>query len=96
MTKHILNDEKMARMYNTNVLIEDIAWYFGVDRRTIYRHLATQGIYPNRKPATVWTPREEMQLIDAHRSGVTGQEYEEWVPTRTKTACKGHLRKLRM
>ena len=86
----------MVRMYKDNILMSDIEKHFGVDRRTIYRHLRSKKVEPSRKVSTTWTPREEMQLIDAHRNGVTGQEYEDWVSTRTTVACKGHLRKLGM
>lgn len=96
MTKHILDDNLIVRMYNNGDLVSDISTYFGVDGRTIYRHLRTQGIEPNRKVSPLWTEKEELQLIDAHRNGVTGRAYEDWVPTRTKDACKGHIRKLGM
>ena len=96
MTKHVLDDDKMVSMYNDNILMSDIEKHFGVDRRTIYRHLRSKDVEPSRKVSPAWTPREEMQLIDAHRNGVTGQEYEDWVSTRTTVACKGHLRKLGM
>ena len=94
MTKHILDDDKIVRMYNDCVRMSVIEKEFLVDRRTIYRHLRTKGIEPNRKVSPGWTPREEMQLADAVRNGITGREYEDWVPSRTKDACKGHLRKI--
>lgn len=92
MTNHVLDDDRMVKMYNNNVLVSDMEKYFKSDRRTIYRHLRTKGIEPNRKVSPSWTPHEEMQLIDAVRNGATGIEYTYYVPTRTKTACKGHLR----
>jgi len=94
MTKHVLDDDLMVRMYNNNDLMSDIEKHFEVGRRAIYRHLRTKDVEPNRKVSPLWTPHEEMQLMDAVRNGITGREYEEWVPTRTKYACKGHLRKL--
>ena len=92
MTKHVLDDDKMVRMYNDNMLMSNIEKHFCVDRRTIYRHLRSKGIEPSRKVSPKWTPKEELQLMDAVRNGITGRAYEDWVPTRTMTACKGHIR----
>lgn len=65
-----------------------------VDARTIYRHMRWHGVEPSRKVSPAWTPHEEMQLADAVRNGASGQGYTDYVPTRTKNACKGHLRNL--
>lgn len=92
MTKYVLDDDRMVRMYNDHMPMSEIEKHFTVDRRTIYRHLRWKDVEPNRKVSPAWTPHEEMQLIDAVRNNASGQEYTDYVPTRTKNACKGHLR----
>jgi len=92
MSRCYLDDDKLAKLYKDGVRMSDIEKRFGVHHRTVYTHLAWQGITPNRKVSKLWTPHEEAQLIDAVRNNATGFEYEFYVPTRTATACKGHRR----
>ena len=90
-----LNDDKLVGMYKSDITMPKIRKHFGVTNGTIYRHLRAKGIKLDRKISIPWTDHEEMLLIDAVRNGVTGQEYGEWVSTRSSYACKAHLRNMK-
>lgn len=92
MVKKNLDDELIIAMYNDGEPINDIKDHFGTCHETIYRHLSWHGIYPNRRTASAWTLCEEERLLDALHHGATGEEYVDYVPTRTMYACKGHIR----
>jgi len=90
-----LDDDKLVGMYKSGITMSKIRKHFGVTNGTIYRHLRAKKVKLGRKISIPWTYHEEMLLIDAVRNGVTGKEYEEWVPTRSSYACKAHLRNMK-
>ena len=95
MRRANINDDELVRMYNNDVPIPELMAHFNINRTVIYKHLKKAGA-PTHRRSPAWTSEEERQLIAARDAGCTGQEYEEWIPTRSLPAIKGHLLKMRM
>lgn len=92
----MIDDATIVAMYQNETPMKKITEVSGLHPKIIYKRLRKNGVEPNRKVTPNWSPIEEQQLIDARKSGVTGQELVECIPTRTLAGIKSHINTMRL
>ena len=90
-----INDDDLVMLYNTGTPMPELEKPFAASHTVLYAHLKKNGARLNRKASLPWTPTEEDQLIAARAANCTGQEYGEWIPTRSLAAIKSYIKTMR-
>lgn len=92
----MIDDLEIVAMYQNESPMKKIVAASGLTLKVVYKRLRANGVEPNRKITPNWSPIEEQQLINARKSGATGQELVDCIPTRTLAGIKSHINMMRL